>query len=581
MTPLLRKSAPYLLLIIAGFIIYSDSLSGEFMCDDYGSILAHEQALDSFNWKDLWTAYDTRIVGGLTFALNYKLNGLNVFSFHLFNIVIHILNALLVYLLILQILRLAPNNGPTEISRLNEIALFAALIFLSHPIEIQAVSYITQRFTSLAAMFYLATLLSYGKARLTNKTSYYVITLLCFLMSLLSKSANATLIVTLAVYELFFFQARKLKKNHGLVLFSAGAALTWFMLMIAQNREEGKLCMLPIENAPAHWQYFLTMINVCRSYLGLLFFPLRLSHSYDDRIVKHLWEFPTLISILLIIGIILLTVFLFKRKRKVLCFSIIFFYLTLAPYLVFSFLYAKNGADLMYDHWLYLPMAGFAFFFSAGISQLIKSKHRARQTLVVVIAILSTLTFQRNNVWKTEIALWQNVIRSNPKSLLHYLALGRSYQRKGLTAQAYEVYAAGAKLHQSSPPPALPVDLIYLSRLYNNLGITAFQLGKDDQALTCSLKALEHDDKNISARNNLGIMFFELKRYKEAANSLSQYLRLAPQDPHAYYYRGRSLLKLDRGAKAKQDLEKALSLFKAGNNLTMIKEIEQLLILHE
>ncbi|MBI5874383.1 MAG: hypothetical protein HZB81_00780 [Deltaproteobacteria bacterium] len=157
-----------LIFILLGFLIYSNVLYGPFIFDD-GLFIR-----DNYQIRNLSIFTDfsgTRYIGFLTFALNYYFGGLNTFGYHLVNIIIHIINAILVYFLVWFTLdRIKPKN-PLLIAYSDYLPFVVSLIFLVHPIQTQAVSYITQRFESLVTLFFLLSLVLYIKARLSIRDS--------------------------------------------------------------------------------------------------------------------------------------------------------------------------------------------------------------------------------------------------------------------------------------------------------------------------------------------------------------------------------------------------------------------------
>ena len=168
----MRKRLPAFITIAAiGLFIYSGVLNAPFVFDDHLNIETNLKVRSLANFLDLSGA---RYVTYLSFALNYRLGGLNTFGYHLFNVIIHAANAVFLYLLISLVLRalrekvwVPGNQGSAPAG----IAFAASLIFLTHPVQTQAVTYITQRFASLAAFFYLLSLMLYVKARLTKGMS--------------------------------------------------------------------------------------------------------------------------------------------------------------------------------------------------------------------------------------------------------------------------------------------------------------------------------------------------------------------------------------------------------------------------
>jgi hypothetical protein len=160
------------LIILIGALIYSNTFHAPFVFDDFPAIVQNPAVQDFGHYVTSMSPTDGRMVGKLTFALNYALHGADVAGYHLFNLLVHLFNAVLVYWLVVLTLR-APffrnDGGAARISDAsrNFVACCIGLLFVVHPVQTQAVTYIVQRFTSLATMFYLLSLLFYANWRLS------------------------------------------------------------------------------------------------------------------------------------------------------------------------------------------------------------------------------------------------------------------------------------------------------------------------------------------------------------------------------------------------------------------------------
>ena len=164
------------LVIAVGLVIYANTLQVPFIFDDTGNLVENPLIIDLANFFDparyhrYFGGLTSRYFGYLTFALNYRLHGYDVTGYHLVNIAIHIISALLVYRLVSLTFRACRLSGPCDSAaasgRESFVALLAALLFVAHPIQTQAVTYIVQRFASLAALFYLLSVTCYLQARL-------------------------------------------------------------------------------------------------------------------------------------------------------------------------------------------------------------------------------------------------------------------------------------------------------------------------------------------------------------------------------------------------------------------------------
>src|SRR4030042_5518684 len=157
-----------LLLIFLGLILYSHVLNSPFVFDDYRSIVENE-SIRSVT-ESLRNISSNRYLPLLSFALNYAVSGLKPFGYHCINNLIHIINALLVYYLIILTFKTPfyrSQNDTIDTSQFF-IAFSSAFVFIAHPIQIQAVTYVVQRSTLMATMFYILSLVMYIKVRLNS-----------------------------------------------------------------------------------------------------------------------------------------------------------------------------------------------------------------------------------------------------------------------------------------------------------------------------------------------------------------------------------------------------------------------------
>ncbi|MCX5884708.1 MAG: hypothetical protein NT096_02140 [Proteobacteria bacterium] len=360
-------------IIILGAIVYSNTLNASWHFDD--SVVVTE------NWglRDLRGNFNTifsanRSVGFFTFALNYYFNKLNVTGYHVVNIFIHIANALFVYSLIMLTLKTPAMVKSRLANHARFLALASGLIFVSHPIQTQAVTYIAQRFTSLATFFYLLSLLLFVKARLTflqGKSFFSPLHCICYCFSLLSaflamhtKEITFTLPFIIILYELFFIDSTL--KSWGkrflyllpFILMLAIIPSTALKLsagdkpigdIIGEIREQ-------VQETPliSRGDYLLTQFNVIVTYIRLLLLPMNQNLDYDYPIARKLFQFPTFLSFMFLLALFIVAIYLFFKKRRLISFAILWFFITLS---VESSIIPIR--DVIYEHRVYLPSVGF------------------------------------------------------------------------------------------------------------------------------------------------------------------------------------------------------------------------------
>ena len=268
----------YNILIIIGLCIaiYSNSFYCEFQLDDRVHIATDNQIrnLNFYTNIDSWKNVNDRPLAFYTLALNKSIHGLDVVGYHIFNLIVHIISSIFIFLFSLLILqqlrikRLTKNKG--------WIALFTALLFAAHPIQTQAVTYIIQRMTSMSAMFYIGATYFYLRGRslhTVKKLNWNIIGLYCLtfffaIASLLSKQIAVSLPFTLLAIEIFFvkdIEGNKVRKY--IYTFSIALTLLTSIIIIAGY--------LPKEtDTISRLDYFITQLRVIPKYFQLLLFPI-------------------------------------------------------------------------------------------------------------------------------------------------------------------------------------------------------------------------------------------------------------------------------------------------------------------
>ena len=338
----LSRKRPLLLVLfifsIAALVIYSNAFNAPFVFDDYQNIKENpyvrmtEISLDSIA-KIAKCPSEQRPLPNLSFALNYYFHRYDVAGYHVVNVLIHILTAFLVFLIFRQTLYLSGQKNDL-------LAAAAALFWLVNPVHTQSVTYIVQRMTSMATLFFLASLYTYIKARLDwrrrqrlNKKHIllFVLSLLSFLAALLSKQIAATLPVFIILYEWFFIKdldTKWLKKNmHWIGVGSVATALIVFAYVhfvaidqILQLFEKQHFTLA---------ERLLTEPRVVIFYLSLFFLPLpsRLNLEHDIAVSTSLIDpITTLLSILALMLLLAVAIFAAQKKYKILSFTILWFF---------------------------------------------------------------------------------------------------------------------------------------------------------------------------------------------------------------------------------------------------------------
>jgi protein O-mannosyl-transferase len=360
--------------LIAGvaLVAYSNTFSVPFVFDDRPNIIENPNVqIKVFTWDKVErlimnTYKETiRVFSYFTLALNYYFGGFNVFGYHLVNFLLHVATGIFLYWFLMLTFNL-PSLREAYGAISYKVALFASLIFISHPIQTQSVTYIVQRMACMAGMFYLLSFVLYVKGRLSFghvRYFYFGGTVLAYLLGVFSKENVAILPLFIALYEFYFFQNLGLSPKGkkvlsglvlGLLLLGALGFILWGQRYIDVTREGYQYRTFTMS------ERVLTQFRVVLYYVTLLIFPhpSRLNLDYDFRISKTILDPPaTLISVFIIVALIGYSIWTAK-KRPVLSFFILWYFGNLV---IESSIFPL---EMVFEHRLYLPVVGPFVLFS-------------------------------------------------------------------------------------------------------------------------------------------------------------------------------------------------------------------------
>lgn len=594
-----RISVFVILLALAalGFLIYSNTLRSSFQFDDVPAIVGDYFIKDLKNVGAIWDAFNTRFIIGYTLAMNYAIGKLDVLGYHLFNISVHVINSFLVFFLVSTTFKtpVMEKSSLAPYGRL--VAFFSALIFIAHPLQTQAVTYIWQRAASVAALFYLSSLVLYVKARLKSSFLYYIAALIMAILAMFTKEIAFTLPVAIAGYEFIFLRDSSRLTRKMLLLIPFLATLVIIPLTLTRSNKITLNLLRPhiSENASAQdvfskkvidvtrfmpeeqvprKQYMVTELNAMRTYLRLLVLPIRQNLDYDYPWANSLTEPKVLLSILLI-AIILACGIAFLKMAPLISFGIFWFFLTASVEAVVP------QQDFIFEHRMYLPIVGFCVVSSAVLFYLFGKKRLvfALGICLVAVAVLSVLTYKRNFVWKDPITLWSDVIAKSPLKARPYNIRGINYKEKGGFDHALADYSKAIELNPDYAEPYSNRASVYAlrkefdksiedftrmielkprnSEVYANRGLAYNMMGKFDEAISDFDKAVELDPINVRAYFNRGIAYKDKGDIDRAISDWTKAIELNPFYAEAYNNRAAAYFFKKEYDRSRQDLRRA------------------------
>lgn len=512
------------LIIALSFVIYSNSFNADFQFDD-GVHLAKQEHLNDINrFSNLstWTNINERPLSFFTLSVNYSIHGLNVFGYHLFNVLIHIISGIFVYLL--SVLLFKNYKELATYIKLDEkvAALFVALIFISHPLQTQSVTYIVQRMTSLFAMFYLGSIyfylygrFEYSKGCAAFKSyAFYTLSFLCAIAALLSKQTAASIPLAILLVEFFFVRNLEGKLYKKYLISFSGILVILFLLLVVRG-------LIPKETLLiSRGDYFVTQFRVLVKYVQLLIFPIYQNLDYDFSISNTLWGVREIISLLFSLFLLYLAVHLFK-KHKIVSFSIFWIFVTL---LIESTIIPIK--DVIFEHRLYLPMFGFALIFLVLVFKFIRIKKLNNQILVmlIIIIIYSVVSHERNIVWKTRLSLWTDVVAKSPNKARAHINLGEAYFRLLQAQKALFHFNKAIELKES-----------WLG-YYNRAEVLAY-LNKPDVAIIDLTRSIRLKNDFAESYDSRGLAKIHIQDFRAAVLDFDSAIKLKPSMESAWFNR--------------------------------------------
>ena len=427
-----------LIIIAVGFLAYCNTFQVPFVFDDDFNIVTNPAIRNFTLFPDIFVrnlGAPHRPVGYFTLALNYRLHGLDVTGYHIFNLGVHLINALLVYVLVRLTFRTPWFGDRPEDQRPGSetvIALFAALIFVAHPVQTQAVTYIIQRLASLATFFYLLSLVSYVKARLVQirqpkgavvgLVAWYLLALSAAFLAMKTKEIAFTLPVMALCYELIFFRGPVVRRLAGLLPIMLTMMVIPLTLMRGGNSplalidEVGEVTrvLTPV----SRMDYLLTQFRVIVTYFRLLVFPVDQRLDYDYPVFHSLFSVEVFVSFLLLAALAGCAAVLLVRatsgkaanqgRSRFISFCILWMFIAFS---IESSIIPI--ADVIFEHRIYLPSIGFCMV-AAFLATTYLPSRVGVPLLVCAVVLLGGATFKRNLVWGDEVRLWLDNLAKSP-----------------------------------------------------------------------------------------------------------------------------------------------------------------------
>lgn len=554
---------------IAIIACYSNSFSGVFLFDDATGIVEND-SIRTLSPVTLFTPPAETTVSGrpvvnVTFGLNYAISGLDTWSYHGLNLLIHVLAAWALFGIVRRTLRM-PRLADRFGRHADALAFAIALLWAIHPLQTESVTYLVQRAESLAGLVYLAVLYAFIRMLTTSRANRWgwIAVGLCAI-GMLCKEIVATAPFVLLAFDSIVYSGERpielLKRRRQWYLPLVATIAIAVIIVLVNPR--GSSAGFGLEKLPTPLEYAASQPGVILHYLQLTFWPSSLCLDYDWPVATS--QAAIAIPSSIVLGILLIVCAAAIRRYPA-SFLGIWFFAILLP--TSSFI---PIADLAFEHRMYLPLAAPIAIVVLCTYRLITSGERSTQTRrgpleltavcgVAVAVSLGIRTFDRNRDYASAEGMWADVITKRPLNARARFNRAHALYEQGHIDAAMAGYRdalriapnyarAQSKLgallcRENRTEEALELLLKATTLAPNqatyhyNLGIALASLGRDADAEAAYNRCIELDAHNADAYYNLGNIALRRRDYDAAAAAYAKAIDVRPEHVRANYNLG-------------------------------------------
>ncbi len=517
----------FFVLAIVGLIIYINSFHNQMFWDDQDSILNNQFIKD---WSYLPKYFSENLIAGagllsnywrpalaFLFSLEWHIWSTWLVGWHFVNTAIHITNAaLLAYLLYRVIKR-------------KELSFITSLIFLVHPLQTEAITYVAGAADPLYFLWAMLCLINYVKWRESvYKTGKYLgWSLVCFALALMSKEIAIVIPGLVWLIEYYFYLISETKTNikQTILLWLKKlwpfAGVVGFYVLLRATVLNFQNTFNLYNEANYYTTHFsarlYTFLKVIPEYFRLMFWPFNLHMERVVDIAVTITEWQVVLG-LAIVCTLVYTAWHFRKIEPLVIFGVLWFFIGLS---IVSNIFAPISG-LMYEHWLYLPLIGIFIIVLALLDKFWPKNWPVGWCVfsIIFVVFLSILTISRNTVWQNPITFYNDVLKYNTSSLRVWNNLGMAYSEVGQNEKAIDAYKMAIALDpkKTSAPP------------WHNLGNIYRQMGNQELSIKFYEKALSVDEEFIFSYLGLAQLYYDNKDLVKAKAVLERAIVYYPND---------------------------------------------------
>jgi tetratricopeptide (TPR) repeat protein len=500
-----------IILIIVTFIVFYNTFYNGFLWDDNNNII-NNPFLVSPSWENLKYTFFNKYGGSIlpvkliAYLIKYRLWKLNPLPYHIWNVILYIINIILIYILILNI-----NKSP-------EIALVTSLLFSLHPIHSEVVAALSGGEYLYAFAFFLSSLIIFSKYICeASKNSFYYLSLLLYTMSILSKDFPVTLFPLFMIYDFCFISKLTLKSVREKILiyipFIIIPSVFLYISMFFTSRVKH------ISGLSILYHFLMDLQIITLFYIKNLFYPSGLNPMYN---IRFIYMSLLILSTGLFIIILLLLILSWKTSKEFF-FFLMFFIFSIVPYTHFI----VKANIVAADRYIYAGSLSFCYFLALILFKIYRFKDKrickllSVCLLTVLLVSYTTITISQNRKWENEMILWTYVTGLDEKykdNALAFTYLGDAYLKDKDLDNAIKYYEKALSYTEGDN-----------QNLRLILGLAYMDKGDYDKAIDNLEKGKKLERKNIFIHNNLAIAYSHRKLYDKAIEEYKRSLKINPE----------------------------------------------------
>jgi tetratricopeptide (TPR) repeat protein len=458
-----------------------------------------------------------------SFWLEYHIWGSNPFGYHLVNIILHAINAIVVWL----ILRHLGIKG----------AWMCAAVFAVHPVHVESVAWITERKNLLSGMFYLLSVFNFLRFYFVPREKgkkgdlrLYILSVVLFIFSMLSKSAFCTLPIALLL--IIWWKNNRITRSDARLLmpfFAVAAALGIFTIWMEKHH---------VGAYGAEWSFslierFLIASRALWFYAAKLIWPFELIFIYPRWNVNHhiWWQYLYLVGVAVVLAV------LWSLREKIgkgplVC--VLLFATNLMPALGFINFYMMIFSFVA-DHLQYIASIGLIIMFVSWVSKCsanlgLEARRFVFVLCAIILILLSFRTKEQTRIYKNKITLYTDIINKNPSCWMAYNNRGRRYEARGEYYLAFKDYNKAIDIN----PYCKEGSSSTCAHLYNNRGIIYIMKEQYDLAIADFNKALSIEPNFVKPYLNRGVVYINQNDYKTALVNFNKAIEKDPEYVKGY-----------------------------------------------